>query len=70
VAIKVRLTRRFAQIINGIDLSRARAGEELELPAREAQMLVAEGWAALIDTANDRPGRHSRKTRKSRPALS
>ena len=60
MAIRVRLTRKFAQILNGIDLSRVTAGETLELPAREAQLLVAEGRADLVETADDRelfPGR-------------
>lgn len=70
MAVRVRLTRKFAQIINGIDLSRAKAGEELDLSARDAQLLIAEGWAALIDSANDKPSRRSRKNREGRPALS
>jgi hypothetical protein len=69
VPTKVRLTRKFAEIINGIDLSRARAGEELELSARDAQMLIAEGWAAPIDTAHDKPIERRRKARKRGPAL-
>jgi hypothetical protein len=70
MAIRVRLTRKFAQIINGIDLSRAKAGEELDLSARDAQVLIAEGWAALIDKANDKPARRNRKSGKGRPAVS
>lgn len=69
MSIRVRLTRKFAQIINGIDLSRAREGEEMELSPREAELLVAEGWASLIDTADDKPKRRTRKTRHT-PALS
>ena len=67
MSIRVRLTRKFAQIINGLDLSRARAGEEMELSPRDAEMLVAEGWASLIDRADDRPKRRARKSR--RPAV-
>ena len=63
--IKVRLTRKFAQIINGIDLSRARAGEEIDLSPREAQLLIAEGWASPIDTANHAPPRRRRRRRKA-----
>lgn len=69
MAIRVRLTRKFAQIINGIDLTRARAGEELDLSARDAEVLVAEGWAALIDKADEKPARRTRKHRKG-PSLS
>ncbi len=62
--LKVRLTRKLAQIINGIDLSRARAGEELELSTRDAEVLIAEGWAALLDSAQDRAPRSGRPPRK------
>jgi hypothetical protein len=43
--MKVRLTRKFADLINGIDLSRAHTGETLDLTQREAEILLAEGWA-------------------------
>jgi hypothetical protein len=43
--MKVRLTRKFADLINGIDLSKARTGETLDLSPREAGILMAEGWA-------------------------
>lgn len=65
MAVRVRLMRKFAQIINGIDLSRAKAGEELDLSARDAEVLIAEGWAAAIDSANDKATRLTRKKRKS-----
>jgi hypothetical protein len=58
--------RKFAQVINGIDLSGAKAGEELDLSARDAQVLIAEGWAAPIDSANDDGPHLTRKDRKSR----
>ena len=67
MAIKVRLTRKFAQFINGVDLSRARAGEEIELSARDAELLIAEGWAAPIAVAHEKPKRRTAKSRK-RPA--
>jgi hypothetical protein len=41
MSVKVRLTCKFAQAINGVDLSRARAGEELELSRRDAEVLSA-----------------------------
>lgn len=58
---KVRLTRKFADMINGIDLSRAQTGEEMLVSARDAAILVAEGWAVPIPKADD-------KARKSRKA--
>jgi hypothetical protein len=47
--MKIRLTKRFAKFIDGIDLSRAAAGEVLDLSSREAALLILEGWAAPID---------------------
>ena len=41
----VRLTRKLAEIIDGVDLSAADVGDHLELPRREADVLIAEGWA-------------------------
>ena len=43
--MKIRLTRKFADLINGIDLSKAHTGETLDLSPRDAQILMAEGWA-------------------------
>ena len=65
---KVRLTRKFAQIINGIDLSRARAGEDIELTTRDAQLLIAEGWATPAAEARDQAPRQSRRVRKQQSA--
>lgn len=49
--MRVRLTRKFADLIDGIDLSRRQVGEVITLPAREARILMAEGWA----TQDSRP---------------
>ena len=64
---RVRLIRKFAEKINGIDLSHAATGDELELSARDAEMLIAEGWATPITGrafANDREPRRSRRPRR------
>lgn len=65
--MKVRLTRKFSPLINGVDLSKFQKGDTLDLPAREASMLVAEGWAEPeMDRAHDRPP----QKRKSRAKAS
>jgi hypothetical protein len=67
--MKIRLTRKFADLINGIDLSKAHAGETLDLSPREAQMLMAEGWAEyagaeqLRETAHEVPPKKGRWSR-------
>jgi len=43
--MKIRLTKRFATFLDGIDLTRASAGELLDLSARDAALLILEGWA-------------------------
>ena len=69
----MRLTKRFAEFIDGVDLSRRRAGEEIELPTHEARLLLAEGWAELASgpaaaTSADKPPRRrlARPKRKGR----
>jgi hypothetical protein len=45
----VRLTRKLADMIDGIDLSASRVGDVLHLPWRGAWLLIAEGWAEMIE---------------------
>lgn len=53
--MKIRLTRKLSNLLDGIDLSRYQQGDTLDLSAREADMLVAEGWAEPAeDPARDR----------------
>lgn len=66
---KVRLTKKFAELIDGIDLSGAKAGDEIELSSRQARILIAEGWAAPASAdkaiaADKEPGRRSRQLRR------
>ena len=64
----VRLTHKYADVIDGVDLSRYRVGDTLELRGHDAGLLIAEGWAEPIaerrsrhrpaerDIAADSPG--------------
>jgi hypothetical protein len=61
--VRVRLTRKFANLIDGIDLSHRRAGDELDLTEREARILILEGWA----TASDSPMRGGIKNAPRKP---
>jgi hypothetical protein len=45
--MQVRLTRKLAEQIDGIDLSNQTVGDVFDLPERKARMLVAEGWAVI-----------------------
>ena len=60
--MRIRLTRKFAERIDGIDLSRRRVGEVIELSVHEARTLVAEGWALPEDES-----RTGRAVHRNRP---
>ena len=46
--ILVRLTRKYADMIDGVNLDNAAVGDRLELPRHDADLLLAEGWAELV----------------------
>jgi hypothetical protein len=54
--MKVRLTRKFAEAINGVNLSRHAAGDVLDLPSPDTRVLIAEGWAVAVDESEEDPG--------------
>ena len=43
--MRIRLTKKFANLINGFDLTQARVGSVLAVCDRDGEMLIAEGWA-------------------------
>ena len=45
----VRLTKKFAEQIDGIDLGPYIVGDTITLPWLAAKILIAEGWAVLIE---------------------
>ena len=47
----VRLTRKLAEQIDGIDLSGSHVGDTLMLNAHDADLIVAEGWAERLSGA-------------------
>jgi CheY-like chemotaxis protein len=46
--VRVRIIKKFANALDGVDLSRMNAGEILDLSDREARVLIAEGWAEPV----------------------
>jgi hypothetical protein len=44
--MKVRLTKKLAERLDGVDLSNCAVGDLMDLPDEKARLLVAEGWAA------------------------
>jgi hypothetical protein len=46
--VRVRLTRKLAAVLNGVDVSSINSGDVIELPPSAAAMLIAEGWAESV----------------------
>ena len=51
----VRLIRKYAEMIDGVNLEAAEVGDQLDLPRQDAEILIAEGWAERA--------RHERRVR-------
>jgi hypothetical protein len=60
--VPVRLTHKYADLIDGVNLSGCHVGERLCLSPAEARLLIAEGWAEPVD----RDERRSRDVRGQR----
>lgn len=71
--MRVRLTRKLAEAVDGIDLSAHGVGDILDITPGDAQLLIAEMWAVpedlagTADTVDDkgprvRPGRARKRT--------
>jgi hypothetical protein len=52
--VQVRLTRKLAEMIDGVDLSRRSVGDVFRLAEPEARLLVAEEWAVPTDKRAER----------------
>jgi hypothetical protein len=53
--MQVRLTRKLAQCIDGVDLTGCEVGEILNLPVHDAHLLIAEDWAEVYIAELARP---------------
>jgi hypothetical protein len=51
--MRIRLTRKLANYLDGIDLSDYRLGEVISLSPQQMRLLVAEGWAEQLRRNND-----------------
>lgn len=52
--MRIRLTRKLADCLDGVDLSHYSVGDVLDLPRRDAHLLLAEGWASPSEGADAR----------------
>jgi hypothetical protein len=46
--MKVRLTKKLADTLDGVDLSHCMEGDVIDLPKQRAELLIAEGWAEPV----------------------
>jgi hypothetical protein len=46
---RIRLTRKLAAVVNGVDLSSRKVGDIIELSDSLARMMIAERWAEPVD---------------------
>jgi hypothetical protein len=53
VMMRIRLIRRLAEQLDGIDVSAVREGDVIDLPRPQAALLVAEGWARPSHTRRE-----------------
>jgi hypothetical protein len=67
--VQVRLTRKLAEEIDGVDLSGREVGDVFPLPEPEARLLVAEQWAVPADNRDARESSSS-DFRRLRPTES
>ena len=59
--MKVRLIRKHANRIDDIDLSDRKVGDILDLPARQAHVILAEQWALLERRVKSLQSLHRRR---------
>jgi hypothetical protein len=53
ICVQIRLIRKLAECLDGVDVSQYQAGDVLDLPSRDAEVLLAEGWASRSVEATD-----------------
>lgn len=51
--MRVRLVRKFALVLNGVDLSNVHLGDVVDFPDSAARMLVLEGWAEVAEPGDE-----------------
>ena len=47
--LRLRLTKKFADMIDGVDLRAFMVGQTIRVMPAEARLLIAEGWAEPLD---------------------
>ena len=63
VAMRIRLIRKLAELLDGVDVSSCEVGDIIEVTRRQANVLIAEGW---VEAVTERP-RLVHSSGKARP---
>jgi hypothetical protein len=68
--MRVRLTRRLASSIDGVNLGAYQVGDVLEVTRHDADLLIAEEWAVPVSESRRRvgPEAHQRRAHEQRRA--
>lgn len=62
--MRVRLTRKLAESVDGVDLSAHGVGDILDVSPDDAQLLIAENWAVPEDVSAERADDRERSGRR------
>lgn len=68
--MRVRLLKKLANALNNTDLSNCAIGDIFDLPPAAARMLVAEGWAEIVDQRATPGGRRASDQQQDTPPQS
>jgi DNA-binding response OmpR family regulator len=52
--VRIRITRKFANLLNGVDVSQWKVGDVVDTSDWNANVLIAEGWAEPADVVDER----------------
>ena len=65
--MRIRLTKKFANVLNGVDLTHASVGRLMTVSDRDGEMLIAEGWAIPHFRARTVPNLRGQAGDQNRP---
>ena len=50
--MKVKLVKKLADVLNGVDLTKVGVGDTLDLKSHQAVLLIREGWAESVEESS------------------
>jgi endonuclease YncB( thermonuclease family) len=57
--VRIRLTHRLAETVNGLDLARRAVGDVFIVSRQDGEMMIREGWATAVDGERRKGDRRS-----------